>query len=102
MDLGKSSKSSLENRRNRAITLQILAVFITFIGIFWGISDNSFIIYGASALVGLSAFWIGFFQRKKVSKISETFLINANQFLMLYQPRILHPILMLLITVLIA
>ena len=81
LDLGKSSKSSLENRRNRAITLQILAVFITFIGIFWGISDNSFIIYGASALVGLSAFWIGFFQRKKVSKISETFLINANQML---------------------
>jgi hypothetical protein len=54
---------------------------ITFVGAFYGVITNSPIIYGTAALIGLSAFWLGFFQRKKANRSPEIFLINAGQML---------------------
>ena len=77
----KSSKSSPETRRNSATALQLLGIFITFSGVFYGVITNSPIIYATTAFVGLSAFWVGFFERKRLENISQAFLINANQML---------------------
>jgi hypothetical protein len=80
-NLSNSSKSSPEIRRSSATGLQLLGIFISLIGVSYGVITNSLIIYGTTAFVGLSAFWIGFFQRKKANRSPETFLINAGQML---------------------
>ncbi|MGL5034912.1 MAG: hypothetical protein ACRC6M_14045, partial [Microcystaceae cyanobacterium] len=80
-NLSNSSKSSPKNRRSASTGLQLLGIFIAFVGAFYGVITNSPMIYGTAALIGLSAFWLGFFQRKKATKISEIFLINAAQIL---------------------
>jgi hypothetical protein len=55
--------------------------FIAFSGAYYGVITNSPIIYGIAAFVGLSAFWTGLFQRKKLEKIPQVFSINAVQML---------------------
>ena len=76
-----SSQSSVQNRRNSSTGLQLCGILIAFVGAYYGVTTNSPMIYGTAALIGLSAFWIGFFQRKNATNISETFLINAGQML---------------------
>ena len=80
-NLSNSSKSSPKNRRSASTGLQLWGILITFVGAFYGVITNSPIIYGTAALIGLSAFWLGFFQRKKANRSPETFLINAGQML---------------------
>jgi hypothetical protein len=80
-NLSNSSKSSPEIRRSSATGLQLLGIFISLIGVSYGVVNNSSIIYATTAFVGLSAFWMGFFQRKKANRSPETFLINAGQML---------------------
>ena len=80
-NLSNSSKSSPKIRRSSATGLQLLGIFISLIGVSYGVITNSLIIYGTTAFVGLSAFWIGFFQRKRLKNCSEVFLINSSQML---------------------
>ena len=80
-NLSNSSKSSPKNRRSASSSLQLLGIFIAFVGAFYGVITNSPIIYGTAALIGLSAFWLGFFQKKGLEKISQAFLIDAGQML---------------------
>ena len=80
-NLSNSSKSNPQTRSNSVTALQILGGIITFGGVYYGISTNSLLIYGLSAIVGLSAFWLGFLQRKRLGKIPHIFLINASQML---------------------
>jgi hypothetical protein len=80
-NLSNSSTSSPQTRRRSATDLQLWGAFIAFSGAYYGVITNSPIIYGIAAFVGLSAFWTGFFQRKKLEKIPQVFSINAVQML---------------------
>jgi hypothetical protein len=80
-NLSNSSKSSPQTRRGSSTALQLWGIFIACSGAYYGIITNSPIIYGTTAFVGLSAFWIVFFQRKKANRSPETLLINAGQML---------------------
>lgn len=80
-NLSNSAQSNPQTRRRSATILQIWGSLITFGGIYYGISTNSLLIYGASAIVGLSAFWLGFWQKRRLDKIPQIFLINASQML---------------------
>jgi hypothetical protein len=73
-----SSKSSPEIRRSSATGLQLLGILISLIGVIYGVVNNSSIIYATTAFVGLSAFWMGFFQRKKANRSPQILSINAN------------------------
>lgn len=79
--LSNYPKYSPQARRNHTTGLQLLGIFIAFVGAYYGVTTNFPIIYGTAALVGLSAFWLGFFQRKRLEKIPQAFLINAGQML---------------------
>jgi hypothetical protein len=76
-----SQKSNLRVRRKNIFFIQILGGIIAIGGIYYGISTNSLLIYGVSAIVGLSAFWLGFLQKKRLKKIPQILLINASQML---------------------
>jgi len=76
-----SPTSGLQTRRYSTTLLQVLGGIITFGGVYYGISTNSLIIYGVSAIVGLSTFWLAFWQKKRLEKIPQIFLINAGQML---------------------
>jgi hypothetical protein len=80
-NLSNSSKSSPQTRRSSSTGLQLWGILLAFVGAYYGVITNSPIIYGTAALIGLSAFWLGFFQRKKANRSPETFLINAGQML---------------------
>jgi hypothetical protein len=80
-NLSNSSESSPQTRRSSATALQLWGIFIAFSGACYGVITHSPMIYGTSALVGLSAFWIGFFQRRRLEKIPQVFSIKAAQML---------------------
>jgi hypothetical protein len=80
-NLSNSSKSSPQTRRSSSTTLQLWGILIAFVGAYYGVITNSPMVYGTAALIGLSIFWLGFFQRKKANRSPETFLINAGQML---------------------
>jgi len=79
--IDSNSSHSPKNRRSASTGLQLWGVLIAFVGVYYGVTTNSLMIYSTSVIVAFSAFLIGFFQEKKASKISETFLINAGQML---------------------
>jgi DNA-directed RNA polymerase subunit RPC12/RpoP len=78
-NLSNSPKSSRRVRRSSATRLQVLGIFILIVGVIYGFSQNSAIVYWLAALIGLAALWLGFFQKRRIANIPETFLISVAQ-----------------------
>jgi hypothetical protein len=76
-----SSKSSPQTRRNSAMTLQVLGAFIAIVGTLWGLNINSIQLYGIAGFMGISAFWMGYLQKKRFNKIPQAFSISGSQML---------------------
>ncbi|NEO68347.1 hypothetical protein [Moorena sp. SIO3H5] len=77
--ISNSPQLSLQVRRKGATELQIVGVFILIVGLFISFSSSSRLGYLVTATVGLSALWLGLVQKRRIAKISETFLISATQ-----------------------
>jgi hypothetical protein len=74
-----SSKLTRQDHRSSVNTLMLLGIFISIAG-----SSGSFFFYPAlgfilNAVLGLSAIWLSFFQRRRVNQVAETLLINTSQ-----------------------
>lgn len=74
-----SPEKSIRLRKNSAVNLQVLGVFILVINIFVSISFNSLLGYIIATLLGLSSFWLGFWQKRRQQEIREIFLVNSAQ-----------------------
>lgn len=73
-----SAEAGLAARRSAATTLQILGGLIALIGTIYGASIGSVWLYGSTTLIGLVALWLGFWQKRRVDQIPESFLIKTE------------------------
>ncbi|ELR98101.1 hypothetical protein [Gloeocapsa sp. PCC 73106] len=74
-----SLRSGYKGRQSSATALIIIGILILLLGITWSFLINSGIVFAVSALVGLSHFWVGIWQRSKIKRIPETLAITDNQ-----------------------
>ncbi|MBC6418053.1 MAG: hypothetical protein GDA44_04320 [Prochloron sp. SP5CPC1] len=77
-DLSNSPKSAPRKRRSSATVLQIWGTFIFIVGIILTRSEPNYWFW-LVILTGLLTFWLGFFQKRRITKIPETFLIHREQ-----------------------
>lgn len=75
----KSPQRSIRERRDSAINLQILGVIILVIGIPASLANNYAAGYLTATVLGLSAFWLGLWQKRRQQNMSELFLVSAEQ-----------------------
>jgi hypothetical protein len=73
-----SAKAGFAARRSAATTLQILGGLIALIGAIYGASIGSVWLYSSTTLIGLVTLWLGFWQKRRVDQIPESFLIKAE------------------------
>ena len=74
-----SATSSRRVRRSSVNLLMILGIFISIAGSFRSFSLDSTLGFVLTAVLGLSAIWLSFFQRLRANQIAETLLINTSQ-----------------------
>jgi len=74
-----SATSSRRVRRSSVNLLMILGIFISIAGSFFSFSFDSTLGFVLTAVLGLSAIWLSFFQRLRANQIAETLLINTSQ-----------------------
>jgi predicted small integral membrane protein len=73
-----SATAGFAARRSAATTLQILGALIALIGAIYGVSVGSVWLFGSTTLIGLVTLWLGFWQKRRVNQIPESFLIKAE------------------------
>lgn len=64
----KSQSSSYKYRQSGATALQFLGVFILVVGVLYSISNNSVVGYSLTTLLGLTALWLGIWQKRKIAQ----------------------------------
>ena len=74
-----SPTSSRRVRRSSNNSLMILGIFISIAGSFFSFTFDSTLGFVLTAVLGLSAIWLSFFQRLRANQIAETLLINTSQ-----------------------
>jgi hypothetical protein len=74
-----SPTSSRRVRRSSINSLMIIGIFISIAGSFFSFSFDSTLGFVLTAVLGLSAIWLSFFQRLRANQIAETLLINTSQ-----------------------
>ena len=74
-----SPTSSRRVRRSSINSLMILGIFISIAGSFFSFTFDSTLGFVLTAVLGLSAIWLSFFQRLRANQIAETLLINTSQ-----------------------
>jgi len=77
--ISNSPKLSRRVRRSSVNALMCLGIFISIAGSFRSFSRDSILGFILTAVLGLSAIWLSFFQRRRADQITETFLINTSQ-----------------------
>ncbi len=74
-----SPTSSRRVRRSSINSLMNLGIFISIAGSFFSFTFDSTLGFVLTAVLGLSAIWLSFFQRLRANQIAETLLINTSQ-----------------------
>jgi len=74
-----SPTSSRRVRRSSINSLMILGIFISIAGSFFSFTFDSTLGFVLTAVLGLSAIWLSFFQRRRAGQITETLLVDSPQ-----------------------
>jgi hypothetical protein len=77
--ISNSPTSSRRVRRSSVNMLMILGIFISIAGSYISFSIDYNLGFILTAVLGLSAIWLSFFQRRRADQITETFLIHTSQ-----------------------
>ncbi|NES22025.1 MAG: hypothetical protein F6K41_24660 [Symploca sp. SIO3E6] len=78
-NLSNSQKLTFRMRQLSTTLLKILGTFLLIIGIISSFYINSILIYWLTTIIFLIAFWLGFFQQRRIAQIPQTFLITGAQ-----------------------
>jgi len=70
--ISKSKNSSYEIRQDSATGLQYLGVFILIAGVRHSIPKNSFVGFASAILLGLTALWLGIWQKRQIARNPST------------------------------
>ncbi len=75
------SRSDVRRQEHRYLVkgLQLVGAIMALPGAIYGFIAGSIAIYWIAALIGGAAFWLGFFQGRRIEKIPETFRVTAAQ-----------------------
>jgi DNA-directed RNA polymerase subunit RPC12/RpoP len=74
-----SATLSRQARRSNATTLQVLGIVVLVSGAIYGVSYNAAGVYWLATLVGLAALWLGFWQKRRIVKMSDAFSIGVGE-----------------------
>jgi hypothetical protein len=77
--LSNSTKSNYHTRQHAATALQILGAIAIVGGSIFSIANKSGIAYLLTMLIGLPAIWLGLLQKRRIAKISNSFVIERRQ-----------------------
>lgn len=79
LSYSRSPQQNIIFRKNSAFSLQILGVLILVIGISGSVFLSSLAGYATATLLGLTSFWLGFWQKRRQQGIKDEFFIGATQ-----------------------
>ncbi|MGB3641516.1 MAG: hypothetical protein WBA39_28650, partial [Rivularia sp. (in: cyanobacteria)] len=76
----KSQDNKRNVRKGNAKFLQISGIIILILGIFYSLSVSSFPLFVISVVLGMTSFYLGTIQIKRLADATETFIINQDLF----------------------